>query len=135
MLISAGIGITPVAAMVGDLARRRPDRPVRLFHVDREPDTHALVSDVRDRAQRLSDLRSLTWYTAGGAEGPAVRSGRMDLADIDLPQTPRVFLCGPLPFMQAIRSALTARGIAPERIEYEVFGPDLWARQPKSGTA
>ncbi|PJI50340.1 hypothetical protein CTI14_63740, partial [Methylobacterium radiotolerans] len=51
----------------------------------------------------------------------------------DLPPTARVFLCGPLPFMQAIRNALTARGIAPERIEYEVFGPDLWARQPKSG--
>lgn len=135
VLISAGIGITRVAAMVGDLARRRPDRPVHLFHVDREPETHALVSDVRAHAQRLNDVRTLTWYTEGAAEWPAVRSGRMDLAGIDLPPTARVFLCGPLPFMQAIRSALTARGIAPERIEYEVFGPDLWARQPKTAAA
>lgn len=135
VLISAGIGITPVAAIVDDLAQRRPDRPVHLFHVDREPETHALVADVRDRAQRLNDVRALTWYSASEAEGPAVRSGRMDLADVELPQTARVFLCGPLPFMQAIRGALVARGIAPERIEYEVFGPDRWARQPKSGAA
>ncbi|MCT1363271.1 globin domain-containing protein [Microbacterium sp. p3-SID337] len=135
VLISAGIGITPVAAMVDDLAQRRPDRPVHLFHVDREPDTHALVSAVRGRAQHLSDVRALTWYTAGVEEGPSVRSGRMDLAGIDLPPTARVFLCGPLSFMQAVRGALTARGIEPDRIDYEVFGPDLWARRPESGAA
>ena len=64
-----------------------------------------------------------------------MRSGRMDLAGIELPPTARVFLCGPLPFMQSVRGALTARGIAPDRIDYEVFGPDLWARHPEPGAA
>jgi ferredoxin-NADP reductase len=36
------------------------------------------------------------------------------------------YLCGPLPFMQAIRTALIERDVAARDIQYEVFGPDLW---------
>jgi nitric oxide dioxygenase len=39
---------------------------------------------------------------------------------------PAYHLCRPVPFMQAVRSALIARGVAPRDIQYEVFGPDLW---------
>lgn len=45
---------------------------------------------------------------------------------MDLPSDAGYYLCGPLPFMQAIRSALLDRGVAPRNIQYEVFGPDLW---------
>jgi ferredoxin-NADP reductase len=34
--------------------------------------------------------------------------------------------CGPVPFMREINSALTERGVSPQDIQYEVFGPDLW---------
>jgi len=50
----------------------------------------------------------------------------MDLDAVDLPGDATYYLCGPLPFMQAVRSALIARGTAPHDIQYEVFGPDLW---------
>ena len=50
----------------------------------------------------------------------------MDLAAVDLPDNATYYLCGPLPFMQAVRSALIERGVAPADIQYEVFGPDLW---------
>ena len=50
----------------------------------------------------------------------------MDLDAVDLPDDATYYLCGPLPFMQAVRSALLARGVAPRDIQYEVFGPDLW---------
>jgi nitric oxide dioxygenase len=56
----------------------------------------------------------------------------MDLADADLPADPIVFMCGPLPFMYAARKALIAQGVDPEKIRYEVFGPDLWAQNPDS---
>jgi len=36
------------------------------------------------------------------------------------------YLCGPLPFMQAIRTALIERGVWAQDIQYDVFGPDLW---------
>jgi nitric oxide dioxygenase len=50
----------------------------------------------------------------------------MDLDEIDLPADAAYYLCGPLPFMQAVRSALLERGVPARDIQYEVFGPDLW---------
>ena len=50
----------------------------------------------------------------------------MDLSEVDLPDGAAYYLCGPLPFMQAIRTALLGRGVPQEDIQYEVFGPDLW---------
>jgi nitric oxide dioxygenase len=45
---------------------------------------------------------------------------------VSLPEDALYYLCGPIPFMQAVRSALLERGVAPRDIQYEVFGPDLW---------
>ena len=50
----------------------------------------------------------------------------MDLSQFDLPVNATYYLCGPLPFMQAVRSALIERQVSPRDIQYEVFGPDLW---------
>lgn len=41
-------------------------------------------------------------------------------------------MCGPLPFMQAMRRTLIGRGVPADRIHYEVFGPDLWAQNPEA---
>jgi nitric oxide dioxygenase len=50
----------------------------------------------------------------------------MDPTAVDLPEDALYYLCGPLPFMQAVRSSLIDSGVAPRDIQYEVFGPDLW---------
>jgi nitric oxide dioxygenase len=50
----------------------------------------------------------------------------MDLDDVKLPADAIYYLCGPLPFMKAVRSSLIDRGVAARDIQYEVFGPDLW---------
>jgi nitric oxide dioxygenase len=50
----------------------------------------------------------------------------MDLEEVKLPEDATYYLCGPLPFMQAVRSSLIDRGVPPRDIQYEVFGPDLW---------
>jgi nitric oxide dioxygenase len=55
-----------------------------------------------------------------------VHGGTMDLGQVKLPEDATYYLCGPLPFMQAVRSTLLERGVAPRDIQYEVFGPDLW---------
>jgi nitric oxide dioxygenase len=52
--------------------------------------------------------------------------GEMDISQVSLPDNACYYLCGPLPFMHEIHSALTKRGVSPEDIQYEVFGPDLW---------
>lgn len=137
MLVSAGIGITPMAAILADLAAKGATRPVRLLHADTSHDTHALYESMKADAAKLSDVQSQVWYEEGADTAdvtPAAIAGRMDLTDIDVPADARVFMCGPLPFMQAARTALVAKGVHPENIRYEVFGPDLWAQQiPSEG--
>lgn len=133
VLVSAGIGVTPVAAIVDDVSRRQPHRTVRHFHADRSPEVHALSASLRRQLDAMDDAWAQTWYEHGAETAlttrPA-RAGMMDLVDVELPPDAVAFLCGPLPFLRAARSALMARGVAPERIHYEVFGPDLWAGQP-----
>ncbi len=133
VLVSAGIGITPVAAILEDLSRRQPSRTVRLFHADRDHDSHALYSSLRSQIVAMDDAKAQNWYEAGAEEAPTIhpaKPGYMNLDDVELPDNPRVFMCGPLAFMQAARNALIGRGVASDRIHYEVFGPDLWAQQP-----
>ncbi len=138
VLVSAGIGITPVAAILEDLSRRQPQRTVRLFHADRAHDTHALYSSLRRQVLAMSDAKAQNWYEMDAATAPTLhpaREGFMDLADVELPDGATVFMCGPLPFMRISRATLIARGIPSERIHYEVFGPDLWAQNPEGAAA
>ncbi len=133
VLISAGIGITPpVAAIMEDLAQRQPRRPVRLFHADRAHESQALYQRMLGQVLQMKDYEGQLWYEQGAEDAPTRRPalpGRMDLTKVDLPENPRVFMCGPLPFMSAARKTLIDRGVPADQIEYEVFGPDLWARQ------
>ncbi|MGI5200766.1 globin domain-containing protein [Spirillospora sp. CA-108201] len=127
VLISAGIGITPVAAMVGHLAAGRPDRRVLAVHADRSPRTHALRRQIARAGARMTGFQQLTWYEdTDGDEGREVRAGRVDVARLPLPDKARVFMCGPIPFMREIRRGLADAGVSDERVHYEVFGPDLW---------
>jgi nitric oxide dioxygenase len=50
----------------------------------------------------------------------------MDVSAVDLPDDAEYYLCGPLPFLKSVRSALIAGGVPAKDIQYEVFGPDLW---------
>ena len=138
VLVSAGIGITPVAAILEDLSRRQPDRTVRIYHADRCHADHALYAGLRRQVLAMSDARAQSWYELGADSAPTLlpaRSGLMDLSDADVPEGAHVFMCGPLPFMQTVRRTLLQRGVAAEDIRYEVFGPDLWARDPDRATA
>lgn len=134
VLVSAGIGITPVAAIMEDLSRRQPDRTVRLFHADKSHGTHALYDGLRRQVLAMSDARAQNWYEEGAESAPTLhpaRPGFMDLTDVELPESAQVFMCGPLPFMQIARRTLIGQGVPSESIHYEVFGPDLWAQNPE----
>jgi nitric oxide dioxygenase len=77
----------------------------------------------------LRDAALHVWYERGATSNEPVNSvhaGLMNLADVELPNGAIYYLCGPLSFMQAVRSDLLERGVAPHDIQYEVFGPDLW---------
>ncbi|MFG2755794.1 globin domain-containing protein [Streptomyces wuyuanensis] len=126
LLASAGIGNTPVLAMLDHLASTGPDRSVVNVHADRTPADHAHREEHLDRVRALPGCRLHLWYESPGDGTPDAAAGRADLGDMELPEGLTAYLCGPLPFMRAVRGDLLRRGVPAERIHYEVFGPDLW---------
>ncbi|WP_262704293.1 MULTISPECIES: globin domain-containing protein [Streptomyces] len=126
VLVSAGIGCTPMVAMLEHLATTGSARPVRVLHADRAPADHALRADTRRIVAQLPDARAEFWYEEDAAGEAGGRTGLMDLDGLDLPAEADVYLCGSLPFMRAVRAQLLRAGVPACHIRYEVFGPDLW---------
>ncbi|MHA6847799.1 globin domain-containing protein [Ralstonia syzygii] len=130
VLMSAGVGITPMIATLNTLARRSTARKVVFSHAGRTASHVAHADDLERAAQVLPDFEAHVFLESGEAAAFAsrpARPGRMtvetflggEVADADF------YLCGPLPFMQAQRAALLASGVPAARIHREVFGPDL----------
>jgi ferredoxin-NADP reductase len=118
LLVGGGSGVVPLRSM---LRARTSDVPARLIYSARTLD------DViyRDELSALGDDVLLT-LTREQREG--VRAGRVDAdllreAGFAAADDPRVFVCGPTPFVEAVASSLVELGHAPERIRTERFGP------------
>jgi nitric oxide dioxygenase len=114
--------------MLSHLATAGSHLPITLLHADVDEESFALRRQVLDDIRFLPAASAHVWFERGGESTlPAdVHTGQMNLEDIKLPDDATYYLCGPLPFMQAVRSALVDRGVAARDIQYEVFGPDLW---------
>ncbi|WP_086664524.1 globin domain-containing protein [Lentzea kentuckyensis] len=118
VLISAGIGITPMLSMLDHLAATQPERTVVAVHAEISADRHAH----REEYSRLADFQQLTWYENGDEGG---RPGRIDVEAIPLPANVIIYLCGPIAFMRDARAGLLRRGVHTDDIRYEVFGPGM----------
>ncbi|MET8765692.1 globin domain-containing protein [Streptomyces sp. NPDC004658] len=126
LLVSAGIGCTPMVGMLEHLAATGSTRPVRVLHADRTPAGHALRADILRLVGHLHDAKAEFWYEENATEQPGSHVGLMDLDGLDVPCGADVYLCGSLPFMRAVRTQLLQAGVPARSIRYEVFGPDLW---------
>ncbi|GAA2524572.1 globin domain-containing protein [Pilimelia columellifera] len=128
LLISAGVGITPMAAIIDHIAHTQPSRHVVAVHGEQSPGRHPLRADIVRSGSQLASFQHLVWYEEPG--GPSndvqVHTGLVDADLIPLRPDATAYLCGPVPFMRHIRGALRRRGLPSERIRYEVFGPDQW---------
>jgi nitric oxide dioxygenase len=126
---SAGIGITPMAGMLSHLVAAGSHLQVHVLHADVDEASFALRQQVLDDVRALPGGSVHAWYE-NGANGTlpldGVFEGQLRLDDVKLPEGAGYYLCGPLPFMQAVRSALLDRGVPAQDVQYEVFGPDLW---------
>ena len=125
VLLSAGVGITPMIAALNRIAQHNPRRHVIFAHAARDAAHHPHQVNIAYAAGRMPNLQVVTFYEdAAGAEGAL--EGRMDVAR--LPSWPRtetdVYLCGPLGFMQAQWLALVGAGVPAARLKREVFGPE-----------
>ncbi|GGL92215.1 hemin transporter [Streptomyces fumigatiscleroticus] len=126
LLASAGIGSTPMLGMLNHLAATGSTRAVTVVHADRGPADHAHREELRQLVQALPNATLHLWYENPGDQAPEAATGQVDIDAIDLPENTTAYLCGPLPFMRAVRGDLLRRGLPAQDIHYEVFGPDLW---------
>jgi ferredoxin-NADP reductase/MOSC domain-containing protein YiiM len=127
LLISAGVGATPVLAMLHVLAGERSGREVWWLQGARNSAEHPFDAEARDLLARLPDAHRIVCYSH-----PGPRDRHFDIArrltaavlnDVGVPTHADFYLCGPGPFMDDIAAGLTARGVAPDRVSTEVFGP------------
>ncbi|MDV3127688.1 globin domain-containing protein [Mycobacterium sp. 21AC1] len=127
VLISAGIGITPMIGILESIAADRPDTTVRVLHADRSDGTHALRERQHELIDALPNGSVDIWYEDGLTAGtPGVHAGRMSLDGIDLPADADVYLCGGAGFVEAVRNQLGGLGVALERVHCELFAPNDW---------
>ena len=127
-LLSAGIGATPVLAMLHALASARSTRPVLWLHAARDGKHHPFATEVRRLVADLSRGRS---YVSFSRPEAADRLGtdfdvegylsRAAFDKIGLTPDADVYLCGPTRFMTDMKAALAELGLSPDRIHNEIF--------------
>jgi ferredoxin-NADP reductase/MOSC domain-containing protein YiiM len=117
LLISAGIGLTPVLAMLHELAARHSEREVWWIHGARGPQEHPLAAEAHALLTSLPNAREHVFY--GATVG---RLSKDKLLALDIPAEASAYICGPASFMTDMRDALTAAGLDPGRIRTELFG-------------
>ncbi|WP_068716391.1 NO-inducible flavohemoprotein [Vibrio tritonius] len=119
VFISAGVGVTPIQAMLHSAAKTGKAELTYLYACPTEAD-HVFRQETEDVVSKHG-WRQQVWYEQGAIQGQ--NSGLMNLTEQTFPEQADFYLCGPLPFMQHIIKQLLTLGIASESIHYEVFGP------------
>lgn len=120
LLVSAGVGVTPVLAMLHQLAAHRSDRDVWWLHTAHNSDEQAFADEAHHLLRSLPTTHEHVFHTAPAAGVPPHRLTAESLATLGLPADATAYLCGPQRFMTDIGEALTELGIT--RVHTELFG-------------
>ena len=130
LLISAGIGATPVLAMLHALADEHSEREIWWLHGARSSLDHSFAAEARDLLASLPNVRTHVYYSRPGPSDMEGRdfddAGRLSaplLAELEPPRDAEAYLCGPAAFMEEIGAGLAAMGLSASRIHTEPFGP------------
>jgi ferredoxin-NADP reductase/MOSC domain-containing protein YiiM/ferredoxin len=128
LLLSAGIGATPVLAMLHALAKARSTRQVFWLHAARDGKHHPFAAEVRRLMLGLLHARSSVSYSRPGPDDKiredftaAGRFSQSIFNELDVPRDVDVYLCGPTRFMADMKESLANYGVRPERFHFEIF--------------
>ncbi|MEV5952408.1 MOSC and FAD-binding oxidoreductase domain-containing protein [Streptomyces sp. NPDC051987] len=134
VLVSAGIGATPVLAMLHALADASPSRQVWWLHAARNGREHSFAQEVRDVLALMDNARSVVYYSRPDATDEPGKdyseAGRISserITALGLPADADAYICGPVAFMDGMTDALVKAGLRPSRVHTENFsgGPSL----------
>lgn len=130
VLLSGGVGLTPMVAMLESIAESHPDVPVHYAHGTLDGSTHAMREHVRALAADRPNIRVSTFYQCPRPDDVADRdfdvAGLIDeqwLRDETMGAEADYYLCGPRPFLRTFVATLSLAGVPADRIHYEFFGP------------
>ncbi|MGE4322733.1 MAG: NO-inducible flavohemoprotein [Sphingobium sp.] len=130
VLLSGGVGLTPMVAMLESLVAQGSDAPVHYIHGTHDRGTHAMRAHVRAQAARGKAIRVTDFHQTPAAD--EVEGRDYDVAGIItdawlVANTPVAqadyYICGPRPFLRHAVSSLSLAGVPSNRIHYEFFGP------------
>jgi ferredoxin-NADP reductase/MOSC domain-containing protein YiiM/ferredoxin len=130
LLISAGIGATPVLAMLHTLAKEHSDREIWWLHGARNRRDHVFAAEARALLASLPNVRAHVCYSRPGPDDLEGRdfdtAGRLTaslVTQLEPPRNAEAYLCGPTLFMEEISAGLAAIGLGAAHIHTEPFGP------------
>jgi ferredoxin-NADP reductase/MOSC domain-containing protein YiiM/ferredoxin len=130
VLVSAGVGATPMLAMLHELAAHASPREIWWLHGARNRAEHSFRDEVRDLLGSLPHAHRLICYSAPRPADLPGRdfdhAGRLTGAVLDqagVPAGADFYLCGPAQFGSDLSAHLVSRGVTPDRIKAEAFGP------------
>ena len=131
LLVSAGIGATPVLAMLNALAEQHSGREIWWLHGARSSRDHSFAAETRTLLASLPHVHSRVYYSRPGPKDVEGRdfdnAGRLTaslLAELAPPRSAEAYLCGPAQFMEEISASLAAIGLDASHIHTEPFGPE-----------
>ncbi|TKD51521.1 NO-inducible flavohemoprotein [Sphingomonas baiyangensis] len=130
VLLSGGVGLTPMVSMLESLVREGASVPIHYVHGTLNGSTHAMRDYVRALAEQSSDVRVTTFYQQPRTEDVQGRdydqegliTGDWLRANTSFAAA-NYYLCGPKPFLRAFVGELTLAGVPRDRIHFEFFGP------------
>ena len=130
VLISGGIGLTPLMSMLHDLTKKEPNRPVVFIHATANSSTYALKKEVEEAVTHHKHVQSFVSYNRPLNEDKEAKNfdkeGYIDLdwlKSILTSNEADFYYCGPIPFMKTVHQSLKDWGVPKERLHYEVFNP------------
>lgn len=141
VLLSAGVGVTPLLSMLYQIAREDRDRKVWWIHSCRNSAYQAFRKELLSLSRQLTAFHRVLLYSAPNEIDIKGRDydskGHLNLQflqALELPLQSEFYMCGPPGYMQSITTALSDLGIGREQIRSEHFGNDPNTLLPGSKT-
>lgn len=130
ILLSGGVGLTPMVSMAETIASEHPALETHYIHGALNSATHAMDDHVRTLAKANPQMRVVTFYSDPAPNDQIGQSHDQEgfiSADWLRENTPLqdadIYLCGPKPFLRHFITSLSQAGVAAHHIHYEFFGP------------
>lgn len=129
VLISGGVGITPMMSILQDVVKQQLTRQIYFIHGTRNRNAHAFKDDVETLTADYDNINHHFFYSRNSVESADTQPGRITMNSIkeiaSYQKGAEFYLCGPAQMMKDIYRGLSNWGVTSDNIVYEYFGPKM----------